>query len=177
MTQPRLHLTESPGFSGIPNEFQTFSRGLLAPGAKSVRNSFGTVSGVSKQSLSRLRRLFRDFLGRTLCGPRGQKAPGDSLETLSGFPSPEGPGDSCKGRAGLQDGCCFFGGHGSKGYLEVGKGLGEQGRGKCPPIDDGRPIHLVRQPLGLFSAKNSAEKTKCIDVSQPPHQGDELKGR
>ena len=28
---------------------------------------------------------------------------------------------------------------------------------------------------GLFLAKYSAEKTKYIDVSQPPHQGDELK--
>ena len=32
---------------------------------------------------------------------------------------------------------------------------------------------------GLFSsfAKHSAEKTKYIDASQPPHQDDELKGR
>ena len=28
---------------------------------------------------------------------------------------------------------------------------------------------------GLLLAKYSAEKTKYIDVSQPPHQGDELK--
>ena len=35
---------------------------------------------------------------------------------------------------------------------------------------------LVRQPLG-FLAKYSAEKTKSIDVSQPPHQGDELRRR
>ena len=30
---------------------------------------------------------------------------------------------------------------------------------------------------GLCLAKNSAEKTKYVDVSQPPHQGDELKRR
>ena len=30
---------------------------------------------------------------------------------------------------------------------------------------------------GLLLAKYSAEKTKYVDVSQPPHQGDELKRR
>ena len=37
-------------------------------------------------------------------------------------------------------------------------------------------LHLVRQPLAFF-AKYLAEKAKYIDVSQPPHQGDEPKRR
>ena len=39
-------------------------------------------------------------------------------------------------------------------------------------------ILLLASPApGPFLAKNSAEKTKYIDVSQPPHQGDELNRR
>ena len=58
----------------------------LLRGPKSVRNSLETVSRVSKQSLLRLRRKETvSRLFRTLFGPRGWKAPGDSLETLSGF--------------------------------------------------------------------------------------------
>ena len=50
---------------------------------KQSRNSLETVSGVSKQSFLRLRKLFRDRFGH-FWAPR-QKAPGDSVETLSGL--------------------------------------------------------------------------------------------
>ena len=38
-------------------------------------------------------------------------------------------------------------------------------------------LHFGAPTPGFFLAKCSAEKTKYIDVSQPPHQGDELKRR
>ena len=55
------------------------SRGLPAPGSKKCPKQ--SRNRVSKQSILRLRRLFRDCFG----DPRGRKAPGDSFETLSGF--------------------------------------------------------------------------------------------
>ena len=38
-----------------------------------------------------------------------------------------------------------------------------------------RMVRLGAPTPALSLAKCSAEKTKCIDLSQPPHQGDELK--
>ena len=85
---------KSPGPSG-PESRKSLQRVFPAPGPKKC----------PKQSPESQNSLFRDSgeetlsrLFRTLFGPRGRKAPGDSF----GIPSPEGPGDSCKGRAGLQ---------------------------------------------------------------------------
>ena len=63
---------------------QRVSRGLSALGPKSVRDRLEKVSRVSKQSILTLRKLFRDCFGHFF-GPRGRKATGDSLVTLSGL--------------------------------------------------------------------------------------------
>ena len=63
---PGRPLQESPGPSGpgIPKESPKSLPGPSGPrGPKSVQNSLKTVSGVSKQSISRLRRLFLDCFG------------------------------------------------------------------------------------------------------------------
>ena len=75
---------------------QRLSGAFRPQGPKSVRNSLETVSGVSKQSILTLRRLFRTFWSPGPQDPR--RLFGDSF----GIEGPEGPGDSCKGRAGLQ---------------------------------------------------------------------------
>ena len=72
---PGLGLRPHPPLTGVSR------------GRKSVRNSLKTISGVSKQSFLRLRRLFWDYFGH---------------RRLLGVPGPKGPGDSCKGRAGSQ---------------------------------------------------------------------------
>ena len=103
---PGPALQESPGPSGpgIPKESP---KSLGSPrGPKSVRNSLKAVSGVSKQSILRPRRLFLDCFEHFLDpGPEGRgRLFGDSF----GIPGPEGPGDSCKGRPGLQNSILFY---------------------------------------------------------------------
>ena len=45
----------------------------------------------------------------------------------------------------------------------------------CVFVGPSRQFYSVRQPVGFFVAKFSAEKTEYIDVSQPPHQGKDAK--
>ena len=83
---PARPLQEPPGPSGpgIPKESPRVSRGLPARWSKKCpnhsRNSLRSLKTVSFETLETVSRLFW-----TLFGPRGRKAPGDSLETLSGF--------------------------------------------------------------------------------------------
>ena len=83
---PARPLQESPGPSGpgIPKESQKSLPGLPAPGSKKCpkqsRNSLRSLKTVYFETPETVSRLFR-----TLFGPRGRKAPGDSFETLSGF--------------------------------------------------------------------------------------------
>ena len=84
---PARPLQESPGpcGPGIPKES---SKSLPGPSGPGVQKVSETVSKQSRKSLKidcfetleTVSRLFRTFFGS-----RGRKAPGDSLETLSGF--------------------------------------------------------------------------------------------
>ena len=99
---PDRPLQKSPGPKGpgIPKESPKSLRPSGRGVQKGVRNSLETVSGVSKQSTLRLRRLFRDCFGHFWTpGPEGSgRLFGDSFR----IPGPLGPGDSCKGWPGLQ---------------------------------------------------------------------------
>ena len=77
---------KTPGGPGIPKESQ---KSLPGPGPKSVRNSLKTVSGVSKQSILRLRRLFRDCFGHFL--DPGVGRPRETLLRLFRDSGPGGP--------------------------------------------------------------------------------------
>ena len=76
------------------------SLGLPAPGSKKCpkqsRNSLQSLKIDCFETPETVLRLFR-----TLFGPQGRKVQGDSFDSF-GIPGPESPGDSCKGRAGLQ---------------------------------------------------------------------------
>ena len=78
----------------LPAPLQEF-RGL----PKSVQNS-ETVSGVSKQFLLTLWRLFQDS-SRDFSDP-GPEVFGRFFGDSFGISGPEGPGDSCKGEPALQ---------------------------------------------------------------------------
>ena len=73
------------------------SRGRKAPGSKKCpkqsRKSLRSLKTVFFETPESLPRLFR-----TLLGPWGRNAPGDSFGDSSGIPGPKGPGDSSKGR-------------------------------------------------------------------------------
>ena len=77
------------------------SRGLLAPGSKKCpRQSRKSLRSLKKDCFETPETLLRLF--RTLFGPWGRKAPGDSFGDSLGIPGPKGPGESSKGRAGSQ---------------------------------------------------------------------------
>ena len=92
LCNPARPLQESPGPSGpgIPKESQK--------SPKQPRNSLRSLKTVYFETPETVSRLFR-----TLFGPRGRKAPGDSFETLSGFrarrarETPVRGGRGCKG--------------------------------------------------------------------------------
>ena len=95
---PARPLQESPGPSGpgIPKESQKSLPAPSGPGAQKVSETVSKQSPKSQnRPVLRRRRLFR-----TLFGNRSRKA-GRLFSDSFGVPGPEGPGDSCKGRAGL----------------------------------------------------------------------------
>ena len=87
---------------------QRVFRGLPAPGSKKCprqsKNSPRSLETVYFETPETVFRLFR-----TLFGPWGRKAPGDSLETLSGFraqrarETPVRGGRGCKSMINLED--------------------------------------------------------------------------
>ena len=89
--QARPHSAYGVNFGNKPRQdlyvrmsLQRVSWGLPAPGSKKCpkqsRNSLRSLKTVYFETPETASRLFR-----TVFGPRGRKAPGDSLETLSGF--------------------------------------------------------------------------------------------
>ena len=92
---PGRPLQESPGPSrpGIPKESPKSSPGPSGPGVQNVSET------VSKQSPESQNRLFRESGDCFEIGPRAGR-PWTTLWRL--FRDSEGPGDSCKGRLGMQ---------------------------------------------------------------------------
>ena len=95
----RQYLGSRPPLRGVSERVSRPSGPGVQKCPKQSRKSLWSLKKDCFETPETLPRLFR-----TLFGPWGRKAPGDSFGVYSlGIPGPSGPGDSSKGRVGSQD--------------------------------------------------------------------------